>query len=155
MFMYRYGRWACAPGYESACGSSRAARRSAADRFGAAAMMHTGRMFGVRRPLRYLTWKLGLDDQQVRELADLLNRLKTSRAQTRVDWERSVADIADLFTSENFDSEKAQVAVDRRRQSAEAHQHQVLDALRQLHEILDDEQRAELAYLLSSGALDI
>ena len=46
--------------------------------------MHTwaaGPMFGVRRPLRHLTWKLDLTEGQIRELAGVLDRLKTAYAQ--------------------------------------------------------------------------
>ena len=155
MFVYRHRRWACAPVYSS---SYSCENRRSGERLRASTLMHgwhSGRMFGVRRPLRYLTWKLDLDDQQVRELADILNRLKTSRAQGRVDWERSIADIAASFKAPTFDADKAQAAVERRKSSAEAHLSEVLDALRQLHEILDGEQRAELAYLLQSGAIEI
>ena len=36
-----------------------------------------GSSFGVRRPLRYLSHKLDLDDSQTRRLAAVLNQLKT------------------------------------------------------------------------------
>ena len=37
--------------------------------------------FGVRRPLRFLAYKLELDEKQVTELAKILDELKTERAQ--------------------------------------------------------------------------
>src|SRR5262249_11994363 len=40
-----------------------------------------GGSFGVRRPLRFLAFKLELDEGQVTELAKILNDLKTERAQ--------------------------------------------------------------------------
>src|SRR5207245_2370132 len=46
--------------------------------FGAAA-------FGVRRPLRFLAFQLGLDETQTREVARILDELKTERAQASVD----------------------------------------------------------------------
>jgi len=160
MYTFRYGRWATAPAFAAACCSYRTRSRASTDRESAEIphvmySWHGGRTFGVRRPLRYLTWKLGLDDEQIREVADVLNRLKTSRAQARVDWERSVADIAHTLKSESFDEDKAKGAVDRRKRSAEEYQDQVLEALRQLHETLDEDQRAELAYLLQSSSLDL
>ena len=36
---------------------------------------------GVRRPLRFLAWKLELDDEQLGEVAKILGELKTERAQ--------------------------------------------------------------------------
>src|SRR5438477_3399678 len=44
--------------------------------------------FGVRRPLRFLAYKLELDDRQVPELARILDDLKTERAQAEVDRRR-------------------------------------------------------------------
>ena len=162
MYVFRHRRWACAPAYSAAAGHSdrpcRGPGRRHADRTPLTQLMHSwhhGRMFGVRRPLRYLTWKLDLSDQQVREIAAVLNRLKTARAQTGVAWEGSVADIADTFTAAEFDRDKAQTAIDARKQSVGEQQDQVVDALRRLHAILDDEQRAEFAYLLRSGGLEI
>jgi hypothetical protein len=72
-----------------------------------------------------------------------------------VDWDGSVADIADTFTSIQFDKHKTRAAVDRRKRSASAQQDQVVEALRRLHAILFEDQRAELAYLLRSGSLEI
>jgi len=40
-----------------------------------------GGAFGVRRPLRFLAYKLELDERQVSELARILDELKTERAQ--------------------------------------------------------------------------
>src|SRR5579864_9463526 len=53
--------------------------------------------FGVRRPLRFLAYKLELDDRQVAELARLLDELKTERAQGEVDDRRTLADFADAL----------------------------------------------------------
>src|SRR5262245_49330028 len=44
-----------------------------------------GGQFGVRRPLRFLAYKLGLSEPQVSEMARILNDLKTERAQSAVD----------------------------------------------------------------------
>ena len=160
MYTFRYGRWSCAPAFSTACSHTRAGRRAAAaaEAVTSSHLMynwHGGRIFGVRRPLRYLTWKLDLSDQQIRELADVLKRLKNARSQTQVDWDGSVADIADTFTSTQFDEDKAQAVVERRKRSASAQQDQIVEALRRLHAILDEDQRAEFAYLLRSGSLEI
>ncbi len=56
-----------------------------------------GAGFGVRRPLRFLAYKLELDEQQVAELAKILDELKTERAQASVDDRRSLADFAEAF----------------------------------------------------------
>ncbi|MCZ6887009.1 MAG: hypothetical protein O7H39_00835 [Gammaproteobacteria bacterium] len=114
-----------------------------------------GPMLGVRRPLRFLTWKLDLDDDQVHELAGVLRRLKTARAQAQVDWETSVADLADTFATTEFDSANTNDAIEGRKKSAAVLQDQVLAALQRLHGILDDDQRREFAYLLRSGGLAI
>ena len=54
-----------------------------------------GGAFGVRRPLRFLAYKLELDEKQVAELARILGELKTERAQGEVDRRRSLAGFAD------------------------------------------------------------
>ena len=40
-----------------------------------------GSGWGVRRPLRFLAHKLGLDQKQIAELARILDELKIERAQ--------------------------------------------------------------------------
>src|SRR5690349_282243 len=44
-----------------------------------------GGAFGVRRPLRFLAYRLNLSETQVEELAKILDELKTERAQAAVD----------------------------------------------------------------------
>ena len=158
MTFYRFGRWSCAPAV-SDCGSDwrsywRKERREAADN-GKMFSWHSGPMFGIRRPLRHLTWKLDLDEGQVREMADILARLKTARAQARVDRESSVNDLAQAFGSEGFDDEMAAEAIGRRKNSVGGQEDGVLEALRRIHEILNEDQRAEFAYQLRSGSLEL
>ena len=62
---------------------------------------------GVRRPLRFLAHRLGLDERQVAELARILNELKTERAQAEVDRRRTVAALADALAGDVFDAAKA------------------------------------------------
>ena len=77
-----------------------------------------GGQFGVRRPLRFLAYKLGLDEKQVAELARVLDALKTERAQGAVDDRRTLADFADALSGETFDAAKAGAGGDRRVESA-------------------------------------
>jgi Spy/CpxP family protein refolding chaperone len=109
--------------------------------------------FGVRRPLRFLAWKLGLEEAQVAELAAILNELKTERAQNAVDDRRALTLLADAAAGESFDAAKAEEATRLRSQSAERVQRQVVEALRRIHALLRPEQRAQLAYLLRTGTL--
>jgi hypothetical protein len=109
--------------------------------------------FGVRRPLRFLAWKLGLEEPQVTELAAILNELKTERAQAAVDDRRALALLADAAQGETFGDEPAAEAARLRVQSAEKLQRKIVDSLRRIHALLGAEQRARLAYLLRTGAL--
>jgi Spy/CpxP family protein refolding chaperone len=59
-----------------------------------------GGAFGVRRPLRFLAFKLELDESQVTELARILNDLKTERAQAAVDDRRTTSAFADAIAGE-------------------------------------------------------
>src|SRR6516164_5226531 len=66
-----------------------------------------GGAFGVRRPLRFLVHKLGLDEKQVPELARILDELKTERAQAEVDRRRTMSGFADAVQGEAFDQTRA------------------------------------------------
>jgi Spy/CpxP family protein refolding chaperone len=111
--------------------------------------------FGVRRPLRFLAYKLGLDDRQVAELARILDELKTERAQAEVDRRRTVSALADALGGEAFDAVKAAEGGDLRVKSAERLRDAVLKALQQIHAVLSAEQRVRLAYLIRTGTLAI
>ena len=103
-----------------------------------------GGSFGVRRPLRFLAYKLQLSEAQVGELARILNELKTERAQ---------ALFADAVAGASFDEAAATTAAEQRRKSAERLQQQVVRALGRIHALLTPEQRSSLAYLIRTGTL--
>ena len=114
-----------------------------------------GGPFGVRRPLRLLAWKLGLREDQVAELAAVLNELKTERAQHEVDDRRSLTLLADAATADAFDQARADEAVKLRVESTQRLQAQVAKAAARIHALLDPEQRAKFAYLLRTGTLSM
>ena len=114
-----------------------------------------GGPFGVRRPLRFLAWKLGLREEQIAEIATILNQLKTERAQHEVDDRRALAMLADAVAGEGFDAAKAAEAATLRSTSTERLQQQVVRALGRIHALLDPEQRARVAYLMRSGGLSM
>jgi hypothetical protein len=153
MHPFRYGWWACAP----AGASFRDVRSERCERWAGRyhTFTHRGPTFGVRRPLRYLAFKLDLTEEQVRDLADVLNRLKTARGQSQLDWERSVADAADAFAPGAFDETKAKEALARRVRANEVLNDELVTALRRIHALLHEDQRREFAYLLRSGAVAI
>src|SRR5580658_464980 len=62
-----------------------------------------GGSFGVRRPLRFLAYKLDLKEAQTAELAKILDDLKTERAQAAVDDRRAVAAFAEAVAGGSFD----------------------------------------------------
>ncbi len=111
--------------------------------------------FGVRRPLRFLAFKLDLDEQQVTELARILDDLKTERAQAEVDGRRSTAAFADSLGGDAFDAEKAGAAGAMRVATAERLRDAVTTALSRIHAMLEAPQRERLAYLIRSGTLQI
>ena len=103
---------------------------------------------GVRRPLRYLAWKLDLTQDQLAATARILERLKIERAQAEVEHRRSAAALADALEGEAFDNTKASVAADHRADSARAVQKAVATALADLHAALEPDQRRRLAMLI-------
>src|SRR5215510_8794447 len=66
--------------------------------------------FGVRRPLRFLAWKLGLTEPQLEKFAAVINELKTERAQAAVDDRRALTLLADAASADAFDAGKAEEA---------------------------------------------
>ena len=114
-----------------------------------------GESFGVRRPLRFLAYKLDLDESQVGELAKVLNDLKTERAQASVDNRRALASFADAISGETFDEKKADEAADARVKTAESLKDAVVKALGRIHGILHADQRERLAYLIRTGVLTL
>ena len=114
-----------------------------------------GAGFGVRRPLRFLAFKLDLDDSQTTALAAILNELKTERAQAAVDHRRTTSALADVVAADTFDAERAKAAAGDRVKSAELVETMVTAALGRIHALLRPEQRAKLAYLLRTGALSM
>ncbi len=114
-----------------------------------------GGAFGVRRPLRFLAYKLQLEEAQVAELARILDEIKTERAQAAVDHRRAISSFADAIEGELFDENKAQAGASLRLQSADRLRGAVVTALSRLHELLDSQQRARLAYLIRTGTLSI
>jgi Spy/CpxP family protein refolding chaperone len=109
--------------------------------------------FGVRRPLRFLAWKLELTEPQLARFAAVINELKTERAQAAVDDRRALTLLADAAIADEFDTAKAAEATKLRTASAQRLQERVADSLAQMHAVLDAEQRARLAYLLRTGTL--
>jgi Spy/CpxP family protein refolding chaperone len=123
-------------------------RHGSGDDFGAGA-------FGVRRPLRFLAYKLNLSEEQVSQLAKILDELKTERAQAAVDDRRTVAAFADAIGLEAFDEGRAREGGDLRVKSAERLRDAVIKALGRIHALLDSGQRTQLAYLIRTGVLSI
>jgi Spy/CpxP family protein refolding chaperone len=111
--------------------------------------------FGVRRPLRFLSFKLDLDEAQVGELAAVLNDLKTERAQAAVDYRRSTSAIADAIAGEALDAAKLKDATGERVKSAERLRDAVQSAITKIHALLTPEQRGRFAYLIRTGVLSV
>jgi Spy/CpxP family protein refolding chaperone len=114
-----------------------------------------GAGLGVRRPLRFLAYKLDLDERQVTELARVLNDLKTERAQGEVDRRRTLSTFADAIAGDTFDAAKAAEGGELRVKTAERLRDAVLKALQQIHTLLNADQRARLAYLIRTGTLTL
>src|SRR5262245_39370814 len=98
---WKQARLAAACGRELGCGTGAPVgmehRQFFGTEFGASS---EGGGFGVRRPLRFLAYKLGLSDSQVAEMARILNDLKTERAQAAVDDRRTLTALADAVSGE-------------------------------------------------------
>ncbi|MEP6995047.1 MAG: Spy/CpxP family protein refolding chaperone [Acidobacteriota bacterium] len=132
-----------------------AAPEDAEDGFGFGSAFGGGGGFGVRRPLRFLVYKLQLEEAQVAELVRILDEIKTERAQAAVDHRRAISSFADAIEGEVFDEPKAKAGASLRLQSAERLQAAVVATLGRLHKLLDPQQRSRLAYLIHTATLSI
>ena len=138
------GRYAFGPGFAERVWEE---RHASSERDGGA--------FGVRRPLRFLAYKLDLDERQVAELAKILSELKTERAQAEVDSRRTLSAFADAVSGEAFDENVAREGGKLRVTSAERLRDAVVKALGKIHTMLDADQRERFAYLIRTGTLSI
>lgn len=116
---------------------------------------HRGGSFGARRPLRYLSYRLDLDEQQQRTLAAILERLKLDREQAKLDEQKTVSAMADLVTAERVSVDGFQQALAPRMESARNLQAAIAKAMQELADMLDPDQREEFAHLLRSGAFKL
>jgi Spy/CpxP family protein refolding chaperone len=111
-----------------------------------------GAGLGVRRPLRFLAWKLDLDDEQTAALARILEQLKLERAQAALDLRRAAASLADAFAGE-FARAQAEAAAEQRAAAARRVQDAMAKALEELHALLEPDQRRALAELIRTGGI--
>jgi uncharacterized membrane protein len=109
----------------------------------------------VRRPLRFLAQKLELNEAQLATFARALDALKTERAQAAVDQRRRVSTLAEALENAAVNDAKLREAGEHQEKSAAQVRAAVELALREMHAVLDDEQRKRLAYLLRAGVLTI
>lgn len=112
-----------------------------------------GSAFGVRRPLRFLAAKLGLDDVQLRKLAEILDELKTERAQAAVDERRTLSAFAEALAAETFDATRAASGATLRSESGDRVGKAVVRALERIHAMLRPDQRERFAYLIRTGVI--
>ncbi len=114
-----------------------------------------GRNFGVRRPLRYLAFKLELDDAQTRKMATVLNQLKTEKEQAGVDEKRTVTALAGLLESGTPSREELDNVLQSRTETASRMNDETARAVIAISELLDDDQRGEFVNLLLTGAFTL
>ncbi len=111
-----------------------------------------GAGLGVRRPLRFLAWRLELTEEQTSSLARILEHLKLERAQVALDLRRAAAALADAFEGE-FAHAQAEAAAEQRTGAARRSQEAMAKALEALHALLEPEQRRALAELIRTGGI--
>jgi uncharacterized membrane protein len=109
----------------------------------------------VRRPLRYLSYQLDLDETQRRKIAVALDAVKVEREQGALDEKKMVGDLADLIANPDVSGESLAQALSVRVRSAEHLQQHIAKALKDIVAVLDPDQREEFAYLLRTGAFRI
>jgi hypothetical protein len=110
---------------------------------------------GVRRPLRFLIERLGLDDAQASALSRIFDTLRLEREQAQLDLRKARSRVADLFEATPLDATALGEAADARVVAARREKDALVAAVTQLHGLLKDDQRQKLAVILRSGPLDL
>ncbi len=111
--------------------------------------------FGIRRPLRFLSERLDLTEKQVSRLARIFERIRIERDQAAVDLRRAAGQFADALEGSDFLPDAAAAAGQRRVDAAKSVQEVVSRSLQDLHALLDEDQRDELASLIRTGAIKL
>ena len=111
-----------------------------------------GAGLGVRRPLRFLAWRLDLTEEQSSSLARILEKLKLERAQAALDLRRAAAALADALEGD-LARPQLEAAGEQRSAAARRVQEAVAKALEELHALLEPEQRRALAELIRTGGI--
>ena len=111
--------------------------------------------FGVRRPLRYHSYHLELDESQTRRMARVLNQLKTERDQAALDEKRTVASVAVLLENGTPTLDEVREALQGRVASAEQLREETAKAVVAISDFLDQDQREEFINLLLTGSVTL
>lgn len=114
-----------------------------------------GADFGVRRPLRYLSHRLDLDESQTRKMATVLNALKTEREQARLDETRTNAALAELMAKGTPTQEEVKEVLEPRVKSTETLNTETARSVISISEFLDEDQRKEFINLLLTGSISL
>ena len=114
-----------------------------------------GHGFGVRRPLRYLTHHLELDESQVRRMATVLNSLKTEREQAELDEKRTIAAMAGLLEEGTPTLDEVRGVLDVRVKSAEQLKEETAKSVVAISDFLDEDQRQEFIKLLLTNSVSL
>ena len=115
----------------------------------------SGRGFGVRRPLRYLSHHLDLDESQTRRMATVLNSLKTEREQASVDEKRTIARMAALLEDGTPTLAEVREVLEARTKTTEQLNEETAKALVAISDFLDQDQREEFVNLLLTGVVTL
>jgi Spy/CpxP family protein refolding chaperone len=115
---------------------------------------HTG-SFGGRRPLRYLSYQLDLDEPQRRQIGAVLEEVKVEREQADLDEKKMVASLAEQIGKPEVTADSLKHTLSSRVRSTEQIQAIIAEALEKIVGILDADQREEFAYLLRTGAFRV
>lgn len=100
--------------------------------------------------MRWLFEDLETTPGQEKNIEETLDSLREHARDTRAEFKRSVADLADALSSEDFDHEKVGEAWVKQDKALDSIRMAAIEALGKIHETLDSTQRARLAELIRS-----
>jgi Spy/CpxP family protein refolding chaperone len=98
--------------------------------------------------MRWLFEDLETTPSQERNIRESLDSLREHARETKEEFKKSVADLAEALSADDFDHEKVGEAWVKQDKALETIRMAAIDALGKIHGTLDDTQRARLADII-------
>lgn len=106
---------------------------------------------GMRRALRHTFSRLGTSPGQEKVIRDALLRVRNSAKDVATDLRNARPELSDVLIQNDFDEERVEQWITDREHAFSNIKPEVMKSLREIHGVLDEEQRRKLGRWALSG----